>query len=216
MRTQDSGSTGEYAVHLRLTVEPVPKTLANQSLNKQLGDRWKRISKEVRSRYEHKCAICGVAPGKGGLHCHEIWEYDDTARIQKLSDFVALCDPCHRVKHGVWIKYLANGLFVKRMDVALKLANYKRLREWLAAKYKEELRLPEEQRRPGILEDLAQQANAVMPCEHFLRVNGCDIETAERHVRNAAKKWSYRSRRKWRVDYGEYADLLPNAPQTQA
>ncbi len=209
VRTRDN-----VAARIKLTIEPVPKTLANQSLSKQLGNRWKKISKEERARYDHKCAVCEVAPGKGRLHCHEIWEYDDAACVQKLSGFVALCDPCHRVKHGVWIKHLADGFLVKRMDLTSRLVSYKRQREWLAAKYKEELRLPEDQREPGMLEALAKQANAVMPCEHFLRVNGCDIEAAERHIIKAAKKWRRRSRQKWRVDYGEYAELLPSTPRT--
>ena len=203
------------AAQLKLTVEPVPKPLANQSLSKQLGNRWKKISKEERARQDHKCAVCEVAPGEGRLHCHEVWEYDDmVACVQRLSGFVALCDPCHRVKHGVWTKHLAGGLFVKHMDLTSRLASYKRQREWLPAKYKEELCLPEDQREPGMLEALAKQANAVMPHEHFLRVNGCDIEAAERHFRKAAKKWRRRSRQKWRVDYGEYAKLLPSAPRT--
>src|SRR5437660_11487101 len=82
-------------------------SLLAQDLSKQRGNQWKRMSKRERARYDHRCAVCGVAPGKGRLHCHEAWEYDDATCVQKLSGFIALCDLCHRVKHGVWIKHLA-------------------------------------------------------------------------------------------------------------
>jgi hypothetical protein len=206
----------DAAAELELTIEPIPKTLANQGLSRQLGHRWKGISKRERAKHNHRCVVCGVSPEKGRLHLHETWEYGDAARVQKLSGLVALCDLCHRVKHGVWIKHIATWP-LKKVDLAADLERWQRWREWSAIKYQEELRLPENEREPGMLEVYAKQASTVMPCEHFLQVNGCDIETAERHIRKVAKTWRRRSRQKrWRVDYGEYAGLLPNAPRTPA
>lgn len=201
--------TGEdAATQLELTIEPIPKSLANQNLRKQIGEhQWRKISKRERAKYDHKCAICGVAPGKGRLHCHEVWRYDDTTRVQKLSGFEALCDPCHRENHGVWIKHLATWP-LKKVNLATRLESYRRQREWLTTKYQEEMRLPENERDLKSLEDLAKQANAVMPCEQFLRVNGCDIKTAERYIKQVARKYRRRSQRTWRVDYGEYAGLV--------
>jgi hypothetical protein len=43
---------------------------------------------------------------------------------------------------------------------------------------------------------------------HFLRVNGCDSETFEKHFEKARAIWEKRSRRNWRVDFGEYAGLI--------
>ncbi len=33
------------------------------------------------------------------MNCHELWEFDERRRIQKLAGFISLCDMCHHVKH---------------------------------------------------------------------------------------------------------------------
>ena len=33
------------------------------------------------------------------VECHEVWEYDDKAHIQKLIRLIAICPSCHQVKH---------------------------------------------------------------------------------------------------------------------
>jgi len=57
---------------------------------------WDRIRKEQYASQGHQCGVCKTA---GRLSCHEIWEFDDDNRIQKLKGFIALCDLCHAVKH---------------------------------------------------------------------------------------------------------------------
>jgi hypothetical protein len=49
-----------------------------------------------------------VCNAKGGLHCHEIWEYDDENHIQKLKGFIALCVACHEVKHLMRSRLMAD------------------------------------------------------------------------------------------------------------
>ena len=44
--------------------------------------------------------------------------------------------------------------------------------------------------------------------DHFMAVNGCDLETMREHVVKAAEEWNRRSRLDWRTDYGEYTELL--------
>jgi hypothetical protein len=56
------------------------------------------ISKQVRSQAYDICQICH-SNLELPLHCHEVWEYDDTKQIQKLIKMVALCRSCHQVKH---------------------------------------------------------------------------------------------------------------------
>ena len=34
-----------------------------------------------------------------GLHCHEIWEYDDERKVQKLVGYKILCERCHLAHH---------------------------------------------------------------------------------------------------------------------
>lgn len=85
---------------LKLTIEPIPRTSAGKSLSKLLrGRQWDRIRERVYAAYGHRCAVCGTERKDRRLDCHEEWEYDEAASVQKLSRLVALCLLCHRVKH---------------------------------------------------------------------------------------------------------------------
>ncbi len=33
------------------------------------------------------------------MHCHEIWEYDDERKVQKLVGYKILCERCHLAHH---------------------------------------------------------------------------------------------------------------------
>ncbi len=44
--------------------------------------------------------------------------------------------------------------------------------------------------------------------EHFCRVNNCDKHTFERHREMAFDQWQKRSQHKWRVDLGEYKEVI--------
>ena len=57
---------------------------------------WNILRKMTYERDNHQCHICGIK--NVVLDCHELWEYDEH-HIQTLSDVVALCKNCHRVKH---------------------------------------------------------------------------------------------------------------------
>jgi len=48
---------------------------------------------------DYACEICrGVGPTHP-VECHEIWEYDDKDKIQRLLGLISLCPRCHEVKH---------------------------------------------------------------------------------------------------------------------
>ena len=56
-----------------------------------------KIRKEIYTKYNHTCAICS---SRGRiLHCHEVWDFDDKKRLQKLIGLVALCEDCHNIVH---------------------------------------------------------------------------------------------------------------------
>lgn len=60
---------------------------------------WDTIRKKCYKLAGNVCQVCG---GRGPAHpveCHEIWHYDDTSHIQKLTGFISLCPACHEVKH---------------------------------------------------------------------------------------------------------------------
>ena len=98
MKMQNPGLTGEDTARLRLTVEPVPKTLANKNLRTSLlKSGWDKERERIYAEYGYRCGICEVTPDDGRLECHEVFEYDDVARVQKLSKLIALCSRCHSV-----------------------------------------------------------------------------------------------------------------------
>ena len=84
----------------RLTIELVPKTSWYSNVRSHVSEsQWDRLRKPVYQRAQSRCEICG---GRGPAHpveCHEVWEYDDEARVQRLAGLIALCPACHGVKH---------------------------------------------------------------------------------------------------------------------
>lgn len=84
-------------VSLRLVAELVPQPCWYSNM-RSLVPRpvWDRLRRQVYAQYQHRCGICGA---EARLHCHEIWSYDDTAHVQTLSGFIALCEWCHHIKH---------------------------------------------------------------------------------------------------------------------
>jgi hypothetical protein len=146
---------------LRLTIELVPSTCWFANLRDVLTPAaWEALRKQVIAASGRRCAICGAS---GRLHCHEVWDYDDAARVQTLRGFLALCATCHHVKHIGMAGILASQ----------GKLSYERV------------------------------------VEHFLRVNGCDRATFQRHYREAMETWRERSRHEWVTDLGPYNPPTP-------
>lgn len=83
---------------LRLTIELVPRPCWYSNMRTTIPRAaWDKLRKQVYARYNYRCGVCQVEHVT--LHCHEIWQYDDTLHIQKLNGFIALCEMCHHCKH---------------------------------------------------------------------------------------------------------------------
>lgn len=84
----------------KLTIELVPENSWYKNLRSLLSRKdWDTLRREVYRRVDYRCEICG---GKGPRHpveCHEKWEYDEDAHIQKLVGMFGLCPLCHQAKH---------------------------------------------------------------------------------------------------------------------
>lgn len=84
----------------RLTIELVPETCWVSNVRSNISEaEWDRIRKLVAKEAQHRCEICGGVGPRHPVECHEIWHYDDEKRIQTLKGLIALCPPCHEVKH---------------------------------------------------------------------------------------------------------------------
>jgi hypothetical protein len=84
----------------RLTIELVPQTCWFSNVRDRVSrEDWDRMRKQVYKRADHRCEVCGGRGSKHPVECHEVWEYDETARVQRLVRMIALCPACHEVKH---------------------------------------------------------------------------------------------------------------------
>lgn len=80
----------------RLSLELAPSTCSFSSLRSKISkDEWANLAKMTFLKANHCCEICGGQ----GEECHEVWLYDDDQNIQSLQGLIALCLPCHEVKH---------------------------------------------------------------------------------------------------------------------
>jgi len=69
---------------------------------------WKKLRERVLLWYDCHCGICRAG---GTMICHEIWSYDDTNYIQRLTGLIALCTMCNDCKHlGITGRLAARGL----------------------------------------------------------------------------------------------------------
>lgn len=94
----------------KLSVELVPKTCFWTNVRSNVSrNEWSKCKQFVRKRSESRCEICGGVGARYPVDCHEIWEYDDEAQVQRLAGLIALCPPCHEVKHIGRAIGLGNG-----------------------------------------------------------------------------------------------------------
>lgn len=85
---------------LRLTIELVPSGQWGANLRQIVSrDAWDRLRASTYANAGHRCEICGGRGPRWPVECHERWHYDDDSHVQKLTGLVALCPPCHEVKH---------------------------------------------------------------------------------------------------------------------
>ncbi len=83
-----------------LTVDLVPQTVWYKNLRSILNkEEWDIIRRWAYKKAGYKCEICGGKGDKWPVEAHEVWEYDNKNKIQKLIDVIALCPMCHKVKH---------------------------------------------------------------------------------------------------------------------
>ncbi len=83
----------------RLSVELVPRPLWGKSCASMLpAADWDCLRHPTYRRANYRCETCG---GRGSPHlvCHEVWEYDDAARVQRLAGLRAICTACNDATH---------------------------------------------------------------------------------------------------------------------
>lgn len=84
--------------NLKLTIELVPQKSWGDNLRSKLSKTdWNKLRSECFENAQYACEICNNKDQK--LDCHELWNYNDDLKIQKLNGLISLCQDCHSVKH---------------------------------------------------------------------------------------------------------------------
>ena len=85
---------------MTLTLDLVPSSTWYDNLRSRIKPaEWDRLRKATYAAAGHRCEVCGGKGHKWPVEAHEIWDYDEVTRVQRLAGLVALCPSCHEVKH---------------------------------------------------------------------------------------------------------------------
>jgi 5-methylcytosine-specific restriction endonuclease McrA len=85
---------------LKLSINLVPSTSWFDNVRSAVSrSQWDLIRKRVYSEAYNICQICGGIGPNHPVECHEIWDYEDSKKLQILEGMIALCPSCHLVKH---------------------------------------------------------------------------------------------------------------------
>ena len=89
----------------RLPISLIPITALENARTVLTPEQWDQVRSLCYSRAGHKCEACGTSypsgasTGAGGWEAHEMWEFVDVERIQRLDRVLCLCQRCHAVTH---------------------------------------------------------------------------------------------------------------------
>ena len=135
MRLAIVGLPGQTALPGRsfLSIELVPRTCWFSNVRSHVSENdWDLLRRMTYAKAGRHCEICGAGP-RIRLDAHEVWEYDDERRVQRLENLVALCVDCHRVKHA--------GLAAVNREMHLVVAHLMQVNDWDEAKAEEYLEI---------------------------------------------------------------------------
>lgn len=118
------------AWNMTLTIELVPSTCFYTNVRSEVSkDEWDVLRRKCYADADYKCEICGGVGPKHPVEAHEVWEYDDKNKVQKLLRLIALCPKCHMCKHwglsqirnkeGICIKHMMQVNGWSKEDVKL-------------------------------------------------------------------------------------------------
>ena len=116
---------------MKLEIEMIPGTSFGNNLRKMMKkSQWDKIRKMVYEKCNNCCAICGAKKGVDCdiLNAHEVWEFNDDTKTQKLANIIAVCNNCHNCIHygrttRVAIEEINFGLIIKTIKHYIKVNN---------------------------------------------------------------------------------------------
>lgn len=83
----------------------VSKSTSTRPRKKYYGENWYKISDKVRELQDFKCLDCNIHENDYGKklsvhHLQPFVTFDTPDEANKLDNLVAVCEPCHRVRHS--------------------------------------------------------------------------------------------------------------------
>ncbi|GAA0762835.1 hypothetical protein [Psychroflexus lacisalsi] len=85
---------------IQLSIELVPKSSWFNNVRSNVKkSEWNRIRYVTYGLAEYKCEICDDRGNRHPVECHEVWDFNNSTKIQTLKGFISLCPLCHEVKH---------------------------------------------------------------------------------------------------------------------
>lgn len=92
----------------KINIELVPYEAQGFNVRSRVSkEQWEAICRVVHKkatpRGKFKCEQCGMDGIQQGfkhpVECHEVWEFNESARTQTLVGMVSICPMCHKAKH---------------------------------------------------------------------------------------------------------------------
>lgn len=91
----------------KINIELIPYEAHGFNVRSRLRkDQWERICKVIHrktAKSSLRCQQCGESGLTQGfshpVECHEVWEFDENKKTQKLVGMVSICPLCHKAKH---------------------------------------------------------------------------------------------------------------------
>lgn len=100
-------------MRLKLRIEPIPNFTWGISLaNKLPREEWDELRTKVYRAANYECEVCGA--NNKTLHCHEVWFWDESRRIQRLVKLECCCELCHDVHHFGRTSEIKSATYVDR------------------------------------------------------------------------------------------------------
>lgn len=85
---------------MKLEFQFIPRTMSGiNARNKCPKEQWDMARFACYQRAGYICEVCGQVGPKHPVECHEYWEWNKQAGIQRLVKLIALCPKCHQAVH---------------------------------------------------------------------------------------------------------------------
>ena len=93
----------------------IPQSSWGKNLRAVLSvDDWKVVRYDAYAASGRRCIVCGGRGTEHPVEADEAWDYDDKLNVQVLKGVIALCPPCHLVRH--W----GNATITNRTEIAIE------------------------------------------------------------------------------------------------